>query len=188
LSSRRVSHKPFQHQLHCGGYLSRRHRVLVHAQSRQHPGETGHRAELIEQLAGWRRHAGLDCRALAEALGESAQIQPSQPRAERRGDGYPQQVRQYLVLSALLAHLELDLAAQRRDHSGQVSDPRDRVLLATERRPAQRRAGDRLRGGDSQSGRHPRALVDRAGLAKLARQPGDHLQHVRRNVGDTAAS
>ena len=66
--------------------------------------------------------AGLHDGALGEQVGETGQVEPGQAVAEGLRDGDPQQVLEHLALSALLAHLELDLAQQGRHDSRNVAD------------------------------------------------------------------
>ena len=133
--------QPLEHELDRGGHLAGRDVVLADAEPVEHRRQAGHGAELGEQLVGRHERAGLDDVALGEVLGEAVQVDAGQPVAVGRGDRQPVEVAEHLVLAALLAHLELDLAAQRDENAGQVADPGHRVLLADERAAAQRGGG-----------------------------------------------
>ena len=95
-----------------------------------------------------------------------------------------QQVLEDLVLAALLAGLELDLAAEHVDRGLEVDQPGDRLVLALGGGPVQRRGGDGLGAGDREPGGDPGALVDRAGLAQRAGEAGQDLDQVVGHVGD----
>ena len=94
------------------------------------------------------------------------------------GGRAPGEQLQGLLLLALLADVELDLAAQGRHHAGEVADARDRVVLAREGRPSHGRAGEGLDAGDGEPGGHAAALVDGRGLAHLAGEAGDDVEQV----------
>ena len=59
-----------------------------------------------------------------------------------------------LGLAALLAGLELDLAAEHVDRGLQVHDAGDRDVFALGRGAVQRRCGDRLGAGDGEPSTH----------------------------------
>ncbi len=86
---------------------------------------------------------------------------------------------QDVVLAALLAHLELDLAAQGRDDRRQVPDAGDGGRLAGDRRAAQGGRRERLGRGDAEARRDARAGVHRGGLAHEPGEPRDDLEQVR---------
>ena len=115
-----------------------------------------------EQRRGRHEVAGLHDRPVLEVRRHRGQVRPRHPLAERGRRGQPQQVADDLELAALLAHLELDLAAQRRQHVGEVADPGDRVVLTgpaphvAARTPTMASARR-----DGEPGRDARALVDR---------------------------
>ena len=103
--------------------------------------------------------------ALGDQVGEAGQVEAGQPGPERLGGRGAQQVGEDLDLPALLAALELDLAAQRAGHRHGVADPGHRLGLAEQPGPAQRGRRDRLGGGDREPGRDAGAGVDRRRLA-----------------------
>ena len=83
-------------------------------------------------------------------------------RADGLGGRGAQQVIEDLVLAALLARLELDLAAQHVDGGLQVDRTSHRVVLALPGGAVDRCGGDGLGTRDRESGADAAALVDRA--------------------------
>ena len=81
-------------------------------------------------------------------------------------------------LPALLAGLELDLAAEHVDGRLEVDDPGDGVLLALADGAVQGRRRDGLGARDGEPRAHAGALVDRAGLAQRAGEAGQDLDEV----------
>ena len=113
-------------------------------------------------LAG--RHAG----ATVEGHHQGAQVDAAEPLAHRLGDGRAQQVHEHLALAALLAGLELDLAAEHVDDGVEVDRPGHRGRLALGRGPVQGGGGQGLGRGDREPRRDAGALVD-AGARRAAR-------------------
>ena len=98
---------------------------------------------------------------------------------------------EHLLLAALLADLELDLAAQRRDDAGQVAHPGDRrsSRASRDQRGAPHRGGrGGLRGGDREPGGDAGAAVDRGRLADQPGEPRDDLDQVLGQVGARVAA
>jgi len=92
------------------------------------------------------------------------------------GDRPAQHRAEHLLLAPFLADLELDLAAQRADHSGQVAHPGNRRFgRPGQRRPAHRGRGRAFRGGDGEPRGDPGTRVD-----------GGRLAHPRVNLAITS--
>ena len=115
---------------------------------------------------------------------EQREVEAAEVLAHRLGGRGAQQVGEHLGLAALLAGLELDLAAEHVDRGLEVDDPGDRLVLALRGGAVQRGRRDRLGAGDREPGADARALVDRAGLAQVAGEPGQDLDEVVRHLGD----
>ena len=120
----------------------------------------------------------------SRAATSSARSRPAEPGADGLGGGGAQQVLEDLELAALLAGLELDLAAEHLDGGLEVDDPRDRLRLALRGRAVQRGGGDRLRTGDGEARADAAALVDGVRLAQGPGEPGQDLDQVVGHLGD----
>ena len=89
-------------------------------------------------LAGRHHLAGLD------PVDQQREVEASEVVADRLGGGGAEQVGEDLALAALLAGLELDLAAEHLDGRLEVDDPRHGLVLALAGRAVERRRRDRL--------------------------------------------
>ena len=106
-------------------------------------GQAGRRRRSAQQVVGRHQVTRLDAAALGELGQQAAQVRVAERGAEGLGGRPAQQVIEHLLLPALLADLELDLAAQRADDGGQVADPGHRLLarrVIAARRTAEARA------------------------------------------------
>ena len=93
-----------------------------------------------------------------------------------------------LVLATLLAHLELDLAAQRRQARRQVADPRDGLVLAgAARRGAARAPAMPSAAATANRAETPERWSTADELAQLVGEPRDDLEQVVRHLGDQVA-
>ncbi len=109
---------------------------------------------------------------------------PAEVRAHGLGGRGAQQVVEDLVLAALLARLELDLAAEHVDRGLEVDGACDRIVLALPAGAVDGGGRDGLGPGDREPGADAAALVDRARLAQGAGEPGEDLDQVVGHVGD----
>ena len=109
---------------------------------------------------------------------------PAQMRASGLGDRRAQQMLEDRALAALLAGLELDLAAEDVDGGLEVDGSRHPDFFVLTRRAVQRGRGDRLRAGDREPRGHAGTLIDGIRLAKIAGEPRQHLEQVRGDGGD----
>ncbi len=119
-----------------------------------------------------------------QGVHESGRVDAAQVRAPRLGDRRAQQMLEDRALAALLAGLELDLAAQHVDRGLEVDRSRHADLLVLARRAVQGGRGDRLRAGDREPGRYAGALIDGIRFAKVAREPCQHLEQMGGHLGD----
>ncbi len=101
------------------------------------------------------------------------------------GGGGAQQVVEDLALAALLAGLELDLAAEHVDRGLQVDDPGDRLVLALRRSPGAAPPPRRSRRRRSRTGREtPERWSTALRLAQRPGEAGQDLDEVVGYVGD----
>ena len=115
---------------------------------------------------------------------QQGEVDAAEVVADGLGGGGAEQVVEHLGLAALLAALELDLAAEHVDGGLEVDHAGDRLGLALDGRAVQRGRRDRLGAGDREAGGDAGALVDRARLAQRAGEAGEHLDEVVGYVGD----
>jgi hypothetical protein len=124
----------------------------VDAEPLEQLGQARHRADPPEQLGGRHQLAGLDRRLALELRLDGRQVEPPEARAERLRGRAAQQVREHLDLAALLACLELDLAAGHRYDSRQVRNPCHSGLFAGQDSPSYGGRRHGLRGADGEPG------------------------------------
>src|SRR3954452_1776725 len=146
--------------------------------------QAGHCPHLRQHLLAGNQLAGLNRGSLGKQVSEAGQVEPGQPVPEGLRDRHLEQVLHHLGLSALLAHLELDLAEQRRYDRRDVTHPRDRQPLTHTGASAERRRGHSLGRRDREPSADAGPVVDRGGLPQPAGQSRDDLEQVLGYVGD----
>ncbi len=136
------------------------------------PGTAASTSLADDALAGRHRRAPFD------GGHQRADVDATEHARGGVGGRAAQQVLQHGLLAALLAGLELELAAQHVDHGAEVDDPGHRVGLPQHGAAVPGRGGDGFGRGDREPRRHPGALIDRVGLTQVAGEAGDHLHQV----------
>src|SRR5680860_1901133 len=175
--------EPLERELQCAGAL--RYGIVVQVEPTHEPLDEeagfGRTLELPDEVARAHLLRRLGDQALVERRREGRGVLSTEtvmPHLEQRAS---ESTLEYLRLTTLLEHVELDSTDGGGDDRVEVHRARNRERLAAQHGPTHCTGGERLERSDREPHRHTRALIHLRGGTQLRRELGDAFLEMPRD-------